>query len=97
MWEGMGGKRKYLKFFRFWTPAIVPDFNGNGIFWLIPAIQFIDYDYKNLISDTIDMILLTQGGLSLKDCLEADINIYKMLVSEINARKPKKEDDNIDG
>jgi hypothetical protein len=57
--------------------------------WLPKAIELIDYGWNALVVDVINIANVSMGGITYRDTVDMDIDIFLMLTRKINEKKPE--------
>lgn len=70
---------KYLKFFRFRSPAFVKG-EIDGVGWIFNSIEWLDFDMDTLLNEIYVITQITNGGFSYTELREMEFNDYEAVV-----------------
>lgn len=88
----MDAERQHVKFFRFQSPAVIEGFTEDGFLWLSMAFALVDYGWNALVVDAINIANSSMGGITYRDTVEMDVDVFLMMARKINEKKPEEDD-----
>ena len=88
----MEANNKYLKFFRFRSPAYVSgEVDGAG--WIFNSIEWLDFTNEFLLDEIYVITQITNGGFCYTELREMDFNDYEIVVKKTEPIAKKMNDD----